>query len=80
MNSNRKEFFSMFYGSLSNYDSIDVLKEIAIKSKPVSMSFDHRLALTSWLLWERVLNKHPNLRLSVKCWGIHPTSFLWHQS
>ena len=51
----------MFYGSLSNYDSIDTLKEIAIKSKPVSMSFDHRLALTSWFLWERVLNKHPNL-------------------
>ena len=20
------------------------------------------------------------LRLSVKCWGIHPTSLLWHQS
>lgn len=51
----------MFYGSLSNYDSMDALKEIAIQSKPVSMSFDHRLALTSWLLWERVLNKHPNL-------------------
>lgn len=61
MSSNRKEFFSMFYGSLSNYDSIDTLKEIAIKSKPISMSFDHRLALTSWFLWERVLNKHPNL-------------------
>ena len=20
------------------------------------------------------------IRLSVKCWGIHPTSLLWHQS
>ena len=35
----------MLYGTLSNYNSIDTLKEVMINSKPVSMVFDHRLVI-----------------------------------
>ena len=28
----------------------------------------------------RMITRKYKFRLSVKCWGIHPTSLLWHQS
>ena len=36
------------------------------------IAFDHAISSKSVVVRKK--------RLSVKCWGIHPTSLLWHQS
>lgn len=51
----------MFYGTLSNYNSMETLKVVWEESKPVSMVFDHRLVLSSWILWHKMLETPPNL-------------------
>ena len=51
----------MLYGTLSNYDSLDAIKDVMEISKPVSMVFDHRLVLASWILWKDIKNKPLNL-------------------
>ena len=61
MNLNERRLFSVFYGTLSNYNSIDSLKVVLEESKPVSMVFDHRLVLSSWILWHKMLGTTPNL-------------------
>ena len=61
MISKNRKVFNMLYGTLSNYNSIDTFKEVMINSKPVSMVFDHRLVLASWILWKDIKKKPINL-------------------
>lgn len=61
MNLNSRKEFNMLYGTLSNYDSLDAIKDVMEISKPVSMVFDHRLVLASWILWKDIKNKPLNL-------------------
>ena len=66
-----------------------ILSTIAIlthNTTAITMLTMHHATITTktiavqTLILEDVADIEDNIWLSVKCWGIHPTSLLWHQS
>lgn len=52
----------MFAGILSNYQSLEDIESMLDIQKPVSMVFEHRLALAPWLIWSQSIKEYkPNL-------------------